>query len=150
MCGWAWDYGPVSEVEFSLTAVISIWFSVFFDFFLTRFLQMFWTLLGYTVAKAPTNPRNSIWFTKLFLLVRGWGLGTRVGMTNKIAQKWLTLIGISSFSLLSFHLAIKGQFVSYCISVMLSCITYSIFGDRSWTLHSSWRNCICNISIILW
>ena len=67
--------------------------------------------------------------------MRGWGLGTRlvtkqvtaeVGMTNKMAQKWLTLIGICSFCLLSFHLAIKGQFVSYFLSVMLLCITYKI------------------------
>ena len=36
---------------------------------------MFLTLLGYTVAKAC--PRNSTWFTRSFLLVRGWGLGTR-------------------------------------------------------------------------
>ena len=36
-----------------------------------------------------------------------------VGMTNKMAQKWLTLIGICSFCLLSFHLAIKGQFIQH-------------------------------------
>ena len=35
-------------------------------------------LLGYNVAKAPASPRNSTWFTTLFLLVRGWGLGTRL------------------------------------------------------------------------
>ena len=34
-------------------------------------------LLGYTVAKAPTSPINSTWFPRPFLLVRGWGLGTR-------------------------------------------------------------------------
>ena len=35
-------------------------------------------LLGYTVTKVPASPRNSTWFTILFLLVRGWGLGTRL------------------------------------------------------------------------
>ena len=40
--------------------------------------KMFWTLLGYNVAKAWASPRNSTWFTRLFLLVRGWGLGTRL------------------------------------------------------------------------
>jgi len=35
-------------------------------------------LLGYTITKAPSSPRNSTWFTRLFLLVRGWGLGTRL------------------------------------------------------------------------
>ena len=33
-------------------------------------------LLGYTVAKVPASPRNSTWFTRPFLLVRGWGMGT--------------------------------------------------------------------------
>ena len=35
-------------------------------------------LLGYTVAKPPTSPRDSTWFTRPFLLVRGWGLETRL------------------------------------------------------------------------
>ena len=43
--------------------------------------KMFWTLLGYTVAKLCISPRNSTWFTKPFLLVRGWGLGTRLENT---------------------------------------------------------------------
>ena len=29
---------------------------------------------SFTVAKAPASPRNSTWFTRPFLLVRGWGL----------------------------------------------------------------------------
>ena len=41
--------------------------------------KMFWSLLGYIVAKACTSPRNLTWFTRPFLLVRGWGLGTRLG-----------------------------------------------------------------------
>ena len=40
---------------------------------------IFRKLLGYTVAKAPASPRNLTWFTRQFLLVRGWGLGTRLG-----------------------------------------------------------------------
>ena len=39
-------------------------------------------LLGYTVAKAPTSPRNATWFTRPFLLVKGWGLGTRLGVSK--------------------------------------------------------------------
>ena len=39
---------------------------------------MFWSLLGYIVTKACTSPRNSTWFTRPFLLVRGLGLGTRL------------------------------------------------------------------------
>ena len=34
--------------------------------------------LGYIVSKACASPRNLTWFTRLFLLVRGWGLGTRL------------------------------------------------------------------------
>ena len=41
--------------------------------------KMFCSLLGYIVAKVCASPRNSTWFTRPFLLVRGWGLGTRLG-----------------------------------------------------------------------
>ena len=40
--------------------------------------KIFWTLLDYNVAKACAIPSNSTWFTRPFLLVRGWGLGTRL------------------------------------------------------------------------
>ena len=39
---------------------------------------MFWLLLGYNVGKACASLRNSTWFTRLFLPVRRWGLGTRL------------------------------------------------------------------------
>ena len=39
---------------------------------------MFLLLLGYIVAKAYASPGNLTWFTRLFLLVRGWCLGTRL------------------------------------------------------------------------
>ena len=39
-------------------------------------------LLGYTVAKAWTNPKNSTWFTGAFLLVRELGLGTRLAVVT--------------------------------------------------------------------
>ena len=29
-----------------------------------------------STTKVPASPRNSTWFTRPFLLVRGWGLGT--------------------------------------------------------------------------
>ena len=29
------------------------------------------------------SPRNSTWFTRLFLLVRGWGLGTRLSLASE-------------------------------------------------------------------
>ena len=43
------------------------------------FRKMFWRLLGYTVAKAYASPRTLTWFTRPFLLVRGWGLGRGSG-----------------------------------------------------------------------
>ena len=50
-------------------------------FFEQVFRKIFWTLLGYTVTKAPASPRNLTWSTRPFLLVRGWGLGTRLGQS---------------------------------------------------------------------
>ena len=47
-------------------------------FFEQVFRKIIWTLLGYTVAKAPASPRNLTWFTRPLLLLRGWGLGTRL------------------------------------------------------------------------
>jgi len=41
--------------------------------------KIFWTLLSYTVTKAHASPKNLTWFTRLFLLVRGWRLGMRLG-----------------------------------------------------------------------
>ena len=41
-------------------------------------------LLGYNVAKVSASPRNSTWFTRPFLLVRGWGLGTRLFIPFKL------------------------------------------------------------------
>ena len=35
-------------------------------------------VLGYSVTKACASPRNSTWFTNPLLIVRGWGLGTRL------------------------------------------------------------------------
>ena len=40
--------------------------------------KMFWSLLGYIGPKACASPRNLTWFTRPFLLVRRWGLGTRL------------------------------------------------------------------------
>ena len=35
-------------------------------------------LLSYTVISACTSPRNSIWFNRLFFLLRGWDLGMKL------------------------------------------------------------------------
>ena len=37
------------------------------------------TLLGYNVTRPCASPRNSTSFTRLFLLIRGWDLGTKLG-----------------------------------------------------------------------
>ena len=42
------------------------------------FATNLWMLLAYRVAKACTSSRNSTGFTTPFLLMRGWGLGTRL------------------------------------------------------------------------
>ena len=60
----------------TITLFISTWVSVLF------FKRVWQNLLqgNYTVAKAGTRLRNLTWFTRPFLLVMGWGLGTRLGL----------------------------------------------------------------------
>ena len=48
--------------------------------------EMFWLLLGYTVAKVCASPRNLTWLTRPFLLVRGWGLGTRLVQSSVVVK----------------------------------------------------------------
>ena len=45
--------------------------------------KIFLMLLGYIVAKACASPRNSTWFTRPFLLMRGWGLGARLSLAHQ-------------------------------------------------------------------
>ena len=56
--------------------------------------KMFWSLLGYVVEKAGTSPRNLTRFTRPFLLVRGWGLGTRLVMclSTRLVCMYLLLV----------------------------------------------------------
>ena len=57
-------------------------------------------LLGYTVAKAPASPRNLTWFTRPFLLVRGWGLGTRLRVYVPHSKLYVLQVGtLSKFKL---------------------------------------------------
>ena len=53
-------------------------------FFERVFRKIFSILLGYTVAKVPTSPRNLTWFTRQILLVRGWGLGTTLVVRSEV------------------------------------------------------------------
>ena len=48
---------------------------------------MFWTLLGCTVTKSWASPRNSTWFTRPFLLVRG--AGSRSKTTKWCSGNWV-------------------------------------------------------------
>ena len=57
--------------------------------------KIFLTLLGYNVAKGCTSPRNSTWFTRPFLLVRGWGLGTRLRGKESLANIVLPYIAVA-------------------------------------------------------
>ena len=50
--------------------------------FLNRFGIKCLTLLGDTVTKVCTSPRNLTWLSRSFLLVRGWGLGTTSALCN--------------------------------------------------------------------
>ena len=46
--------------------------------------KMFWSLLGYIVAKVSASLRYLTWFTRPFLLVRGWGLGSRLSFSPAV------------------------------------------------------------------
>ena len=35
------------------------------------------------------------------------------------------------------------------LNILLPCITYTMFGDGSWTLHGSWQNFICDHTLII-
>ena len=83
----SWAYPPkrwkTNEIARSLflrsTSLTTLKFLYLHSSIHTFFEQVFRKiLLGYTVTKVPASPRNSTWFTILFLLVRGWGLGTRL------------------------------------------------------------------------
>ena len=82
----SWAYSPkrwkTNEIVRSLITSLTLKFihlhSSIRTFFEWVFCKKFWTLLGYNVTKVPASPRNSTWFTRPFLLMRGWGLGTRL------------------------------------------------------------------------
>ena len=58
--------------------------------------KMFWLLLGYTIAKACTSTRNSTWFTRPFLLVRVWGLGTRLRTVHCKSSNQILVVNAST------------------------------------------------------
>ena len=83
----SWAYSPKrwktnQIVSYSVAILYSTTLFLFHSSIHTSFepvfQKIFRMLLGYTVAKAPICPRNSIWFTRAFLLVRGWGMRTRL------------------------------------------------------------------------
>ena len=59
-------------------ALVNAWsqISLAYYFFEQVVSILLWMLLSYTVC---ASPRNSTWFTRPFLPVRGWCLGTRLG-----------------------------------------------------------------------
>ena len=82
---WAYSQKVVMTNEIKRSVFITLHFpyngKVFKIYLSIRTLfEQVWrkTLLGNTVAKVCASPRNSTWFTRLFLLVRGWDLGTRL------------------------------------------------------------------------
>ena len=57
--------------------------------------KMLWTLLGYMYnATKACSPRKSTWFTRLLLLVRRWGLGTRLLASWQLTD-WEALIRVN-------------------------------------------------------
>ena len=52
--------------------------------------KIFSALLGYTVGKTCASQRNLTWFTRPFLLVRSWDLGTRLMAGRETIWEWHT------------------------------------------------------------
>ena len=73
---WAYSQKLVKTNDIARLLIIT-WHFPYNMFISIRVSMHTWALLGYTVRKAP-SPGNLTWFTKPFLLVRGWGLGTRL------------------------------------------------------------------------
>ena len=76
-----WAYSPKvvrtnKLLSTSLTGVINLC-----TFSEQIWRKMIWTLLNDTVTKVCASPRNSTWFTRPFLLMRGWGLQMRLHPT---------------------------------------------------------------------
>ena len=72
-----WDCEIVRSTSFTTVKFVHLHSSIR-TFFELVFHKIFWALQDYTVTKHPLAPRNLTWFTRLFHLVRGWGLGTRL------------------------------------------------------------------------
>ena len=68
-----WDFfAPILLQQWNLTSLVYLTFE-------QVMCKMLWTLLGCTSCKTYASPRNSTSFTRPFFLIRGWGLGTRLG-----------------------------------------------------------------------
>ena len=95
----SWAYSPkqwktnqiARSAIITYTSLTTLKFILLHSSILTFFERVFCKmLLGYTVAKECASPRNSTWFTRPILLVRGWGLGTRLALPTgkrKIERK---------------------------------------------------------------
>ena len=69
-------------------------------------------LLGYTVAKAPSSPKNSSWFTRLLLLVRvGSGDKTKVFSTTYFGFNFDTVGKVSIVRVIFGQMAHHNHFV---------------------------------------
>ena len=89
------------------------------------FFEWVWhrMLLGDTVTIVCASPRNSTWFTKLFLLVRGWGLGTRLWLVSAVHQTlpFLARVGLAIDDILSQFFCTATAFNSFSLSACLDC-----------------------------
>ena len=87
---------------------------------------MFWSFLGYIVTKACTSQRNSTWFTRLFLLERGWGLRTRLGADSCSSVIRLSTGDSSQGS----GLGLSHNTAGFFIFLHLSCTIWQFTGGK--------------------
>ena len=74
----SWAYYPKAVKTNEIARSVIITYSFPCNSKICTFLSRLSTKASYTVTKAHTSPRNSTWFTRPFLLVRGWDQGMRL------------------------------------------------------------------------
>ena len=89
--------------------------------------------LGYTVKRACPSPRNSTWFIRLFFLMKGCGLGTRLDVCNNVMlvvkefncpKKFCWYLNITfNFSCLCLCVCVcVDVWVYVCVCVLYACV----------------------------
>ena len=85
-------------------------------------------VVRFIVAKGCASARNLTWFTRPFPLVRGWGLGTRLGVSSHLAsfQQW-NWLWEQSLSILEWS-----KTISYYLKTCQWAMIFNASSKRCW------------------